>query len=75
MFNQGQSINSGFAVEVWRANPFITVNDAFTNAPISNVFDGIQVDVAVQDTDAFIRRVSFEIILIGKIVFTINIIL
>ena len=75
VFNKDQSINSGFAVEVWRANPLITVNDAFTNAPISNVFDGIQIDVAVQDTDAFIRRVSFQIVLVGKIVFTINIIL
>src|SRR6201987_6200105 len=30
IFNQNQSINSGFAVDVWRPNQFATGTDAFT---------------------------------------------
>jgi hypothetical protein len=72
VYNQGQSINSGFAVDVWRPNPFGTGTDAFTNATLNNLFSGIQVDVAVRDTDAWLYRVSwvsYNITLLGKIVF------
>jgi hypothetical protein len=69
IFNQGHSINSGFAVDVWRPNPFGTGIDAFTNAPLNNLFVGIQVDVAVRDTDAWLYRLSYNITLLGKIVF------
>jgi hypothetical protein len=69
IYNQGQSINSGFAVDVWRPNPFGTGTDAFTNAPLNNLFLGIQVDVAVRDTDAWLYRLSYNITLLGKIVF------
>ncbi|HET9312910.1 MAG TPA: peptidoglycan DD-metalloendopeptidase family protein [Nitrospira sp.] len=69
VYNQGQSVNSGFAVDVWRPNPFATGTDAFTNAPLNNLFSGIQVDVAVRDTDAWLYRLSYKITLLGKIVF------
>jgi hypothetical protein len=69
IYNQGQSINSGFAVDVWRPNPFETGTDAFTNATLHNLFSGIQVDVAVRDTDAWLYRLSYNITLLGKIVF------
>jgi hypothetical protein len=72
IYNQGQSINSGFAVDVWRPNPFQTGTDAFSNASLNNLFSGIQVDVAVRDTDAWLYRLSYNVALLGKIVFARN---
>jgi hypothetical protein len=69
IFNQGQSINSGFAVDVWRPNRFESGTDAFSNQPVSNLFTGVQVDVAVRDTDAWLFRVGYNFTLLGKIVF------
>ena len=69
IFNQDQSINSGFAVDVWRPTHFATGIDAFTHLPVGNIFAGINVDVAVRDTDAWIFRVGYNITLLGKIVF------
>ena len=69
MFNQNESVNSGFAVDAWRPNPFMSGTDAFTNAPLDRLFAGIQVDLAVRDSDAWIHRVSYNITLLGKIVF------
>lgn len=69
IFNQDQSINSGFAVDVWRPNHFTTGNDAFTHTPVNNIFTGINVDVEIRDTDAWIYRIGYNITLLGKIVF------
>lgn len=69
IFDQNQSINAGFAVDVWRPNHFATGTDAFTHLPVNNVFTGINVDVAVIDTDAWIYRIGYNITLFGKIVF------
>lgn len=69
IFNQNQSINSGFAVDVWRPAPFDTGTDAFSGAALAKLFTGIAVDVAVRDSDAWLYRVSYHITLIGKIVF------
>lgn len=69
IYNKDESDNSGFAVDVWRPNPFSSGQDAFTNAPLNNLFTGIQVDVAVRDTDAWLYLLSYHITLIGKIVF------
>jgi hypothetical protein len=69
IFNQDQSINSGFAVDVWRPTHFSNGIDAFTHQPVGNVFTGVDVDVAVRDTDAWIYRVGYNITLLGKIVF------
>jgi murein DD-endopeptidase MepM/ murein hydrolase activator NlpD len=69
IFNQNQSINSGFAVDVWRPNPFGSAPDSFSPVPHTNLFSGIQVDVAVRDTDAWLFRLSYEITLLGKIAF------
>jgi tetratricopeptide (TPR) repeat protein len=70
MLNQHESINSGFAVDLWRPNPFATKHDAVSGAQLDKLFNGIQVDVAVRDSDAWIHRVSYHITLLGKIVFT-----
>jgi hypothetical protein len=69
IFNQGQSINSGFAVDVWRPNHFATGTDAFTHSPVGNIFTGVNVDVAVSDTDAVLYRIGYNVTLLGKIVF------
>jgi hypothetical protein len=69
IFDQDQSINAGFAVDVWRPNHFATGTDALTHLPVGNIFTGLNVDVAVRDTDAWIYRVGYNITLLGKIVF------
>jgi hypothetical protein len=69
-FNKGQSINSGFAVDVWRPTPFGTpIADEQTGDQVGNLFAGIDVDVAVRDTDAILHRVAYHITLVGRIVF------
>lgn len=70
LFNKNESINSGFAVDVWRPNPFASAQDSFSNVPHTNLFSGIQVDVAVRDSDAWLYRLSYEITLSGKIAFS-----
>jgi hypothetical protein len=74
MFNQGQSLNSGIAVDTWRPSPFASGTDALSNRPVTQVFTGITVDVAVRDTDAILHRISYNITLLGRIVFPLIII-
>jgi hypothetical protein len=69
IYDQDQSDNAGFAVDVWRPTPFTSGPDVLTNQMVGNLFSGIDVDVAVRDTDAWIYRVSYHITLLGKIVF------
>jgi hypothetical protein len=69
IFDQNQSINAGFGVQVWRPNHFATGTDAFTHLPVGNLFTGINVDVAIRDTDAWIYRLGYNVTLLGKIVF------
>jgi hypothetical protein len=69
IFNQGVSNNSGFAVDVWRPNHYGAGIDAFSHQSVGNLFSGLQVDVAVRDTDAWLYRVGYNITLLGKIVF------
>ena len=69
MYNAGESINSGFAVDTWRPNHWGSGIDAFTHQYVSTLFSGLQVDVAVRDTDAYLYRVGYDIALLGKIVF------
>jgi hypothetical protein len=70
IFNQNESINSGFAVEVFRPHPYFTATDFFTNTAKDNLFGGIEVDAAVRDSDAFLQRLGYRITLVGKIVFS-----
>jgi hypothetical protein len=69
IFNQHQSIDSGFAVDVWRPNHFGTGVDAFSHQPVGNLYTGLQVDVAVRDNDGWLYRVGYSILLLGRIVF------
>lgn len=69
IFDQNQSIDAGFAVDVWRPNHFTAGTDAFTHSTVGNIFTGINVDVAIRDSDAWIYRIGYNITLLGKIVF------
>lgn len=69
VFDQAQSINAGFAVDEWRPNHFETGTDKVTNQPVNNIFTGINADLAVSDSDAWLYRLSYNITLLGKIVF------
>jgi hypothetical protein len=72
IYDQAQSIDAGYAVNVWRPNHFATGIDAFSNAQIGNIFTGVNVDVGVRDTDAWILSLGYNITLRGRIVFTKN---
>jgi hypothetical protein len=68
IFDKNTSINAGFAVDSWRPVPFKNLTAA--GAPtLSRIFQGILIDVATRDIDAYLYRVNFQINLIGKIVF------
>jgi hypothetical protein len=70
IFDEHQSIDAGYAVNVWRPRHFLTgVKYPDVTQPINNVFTGINVDVGVRDTDAFILKLSYNITLLGTIAF------
>src|SRR5215212_2714401 len=69
IYNRDESYYSGFAVDVWRPNPFGAGLDALSHQPVGNLYTGLQVDVAVRDTDAWLYRVGYNILLLGRIVF------
>lgn len=69
VFNASTSGNSGFAVDTWRPNHYDTGIDAFSHKHAGNLFSGLQVDVAVRDTDAWLYRVGYSIPMLGRIVF------
>lgn len=53
----------------WRPNHFESGTDVVTNVTVNNIFTGINADLAVNDTDAWIYRLGYNITLIGRIVF------
>jgi hypothetical protein len=69
VFDQGASVNAGFAVDDWRPNHFESGTDVVTNEAVNNIFTGVNADLAVNDTDAWIYRLGYNIALIGRIVF------
>jgi hypothetical protein len=69
IFDQNQSVDAGYAVNVWRPNHFVTGVDAFTDAPVGNIFTGVNADVGVRDSDAWILSLGYNIALRGRIVF------
>jgi hypothetical protein len=69
VFDQGASVNAGFAVDDWRPNHFETGTDVATNKAVDNIFTGVNADLAVNDTDAWIYRLGYNITLTGRIVF------
>lgn len=69
MFNESQSMNCGFAVDLWRPNHFGSGTDVLTNLPVNNIFSGINADLAVREKDAWLHRLGYRVALLGKIVF------
>jgi hypothetical protein len=69
VFDLGASVNAGFAVDDWRPNHFERGTDVVTGEAVNNIFTGINADLAVNDTDAWIYRLGYNITLIGRIVF------
>jgi hypothetical protein len=63
------TVDAGFAVDQWRPAPFNSGFDAVTGRQVTHVFNGVDVDVAVRNTQATLHRVSYQITLIGTIVF------
>lgn len=63
-----QPANAGFAVDSWRPQPFATGTDVFSGQTVGNIFTGIIVNAAV--ADGLLYRVSYNITLEGRIVFT-----
>ena len=69
IYDRAQSIDAGFALNVWRPNHFATGIDALSNTTVSNIFTGVNVDARVRDTDAKILSLGYNITLRGRIVF------
>jgi hypothetical protein len=46
------------------------VHEVGVGAAVANIFTGIIAEVAVRDSDAWLYRVSYNITLFGRIVFT-----
>jgi hypothetical protein len=61
----------GFAVDRWWTNDFATGRDPNGNA-VPDLFTGINIDLAVRNTNAVIHRVSFQITIKGKIAFVVQ---
>ena len=61
----------GFAVDRWWTNDFATGFDT-QGKPVSNLFTGINIDLAVRNTSAVIHRVSYQITIKGKIAFVVQ---
>ena len=61
----------GFAVDRWWTNDFATGFDV-QNKPVPNLFTGINIDLAVRNTNAVLHRVSYQITIKGKIAFVVQ---
>jgi hypothetical protein len=62
------TVDAGFAVDQWRP-AFNSGFDAVSGREVSRVFNGVDVDLAVRNDQATLHRVSYQITLIGTIVF------
>ena len=60
-------VDAGFAVDTWRPAPFASGTDR-NGAPVSRLFTGVAVDIAVRNDHAVLHRLSYHITLMGKIV-------
>jgi hypothetical protein len=60
-------VDAGYAVDAWRNSPFLSVYDV-NGDHVTQLFQGIDVDLAVRNNNATLYRVSFNITLLAKIV-------
>lgn len=66
------AVNAGFAVNAWRPSHYLTLTGTLPAPTINNIFQGIVVSTAVDNIDASLKRISYHITLVGKIVFVLN---
>jgi hypothetical protein len=59
-----------FAIVKWRPSPFRHGTDVFSHQPVTQIFDGIIADFIVADQDTSWYGASYNITLLGRIVFT-----
>jgi hypothetical protein len=74
IYDKSQSIDAGYAVEVWRPTHFMHAlkypgPNQPVNQPIDRIFTGISVDISIRDTDAEILKLGYHITLLGRIAF------
>lgn len=65
------AVDAGYAVEGWRAARFLSATDS-NGSPAFQIFQGIDVDLAVRNNHATFCRVSYNVTLVGKIVLIAN---
>lgn len=70
IYNDNVSNDSGFALNEWRQGPYRWGRDVFTNVLYERIFTGAHFDIAARDSDAYIKRLSYHISLLGRIAFT-----
>ncbi|WGZ94433.1 MAG: hypothetical protein QJT81_00135 [Candidatus Thiothrix putei] len=62
-----QAIALGYAVDA--CSPLLVERYQWgETTPIRNVFEGLEVHVAVRDTDACLYKVGFQVTLVGRII-------
>ena len=68
ILDQGQSINAGFAVNLWRPTHFKNGIVFLTSNAFDHIFTGNTVDLGSLTPDAFILKLNYNISLLGRIV-------
>jgi hypothetical protein len=64
IFDADASVNAGFGVD--DVTPILVT--AGGPQPIPNQFDGIAVQAAVRDSDAYLLRIGYNVTLLGRII-------
>jgi hypothetical protein len=67
-FHKGTD-DAGFAVDTWRPTPFSQDGRNADGGMLYNIFQGIDVDIAVRNNLAWIYRISYQITLIGLLAY------
>lgn len=62
------TVDAGFAVDQWRPHKFLS-DVTVEGVQVNQLFNGIDVDLAVRNNQAVLHRVSYHITLIGRVVF------
>ena len=70
IYNDNESNDSGFAVNSWGPYGWATEQDMLTGQTFDHIFVGVQAEIAARDTDAYVKRLSYNITLLGRIVFS-----
>jgi hypothetical protein len=72
IFDEENSTDAGFDVDIWRPQPFITIKDANTGLEFNQIFQGIQVDITARQTGTMVFRLPYNITLIARIASYLN---